>query len=165
MTARIYLKDTCTSYEGIVTAGNSKKLEGYTLHGLDEDARYVDVEHDDRWCLAVIIEEHGNIVDHVSILDSFAAYPRRVPGTYQHGKATAILNAPACQNAPHSLRITSEDIEDAVILYDSIRSGIVIPTVSWDEQQVTEAWKTTCTRKHLRERTRPRFRLGRHTVV
>lgn len=155
------MKDTCTSYEGIVTVGNSKKLEGYTLHNQSKDTKYVDVELDDRWCLAVIAEEHESVVDHVSILDSFAAYPRRIPGTYQHGAATAILNAPVCQNTPHSLRITSDDIEDAVILYDSIRSGTVLPTVSWDEQQVTEARKVTCTRKHLRERSRPRFRLGR----
>ncbi len=110
------------------------------------------------------------VVELISIMERLPVYPERARGEYVFGKARGVVDmVQSNKTSLYQILITSSCLEtnsefhpasfsDALELLDMIRCGKIRPVKSWEETQIGRSEKRP--RKHLRERTRPRFRLG-----
>jgi len=146
-------------------------LDHHQVHGPNNAQPFVDCSSEQT--ARDFYKRYPYFISVISIKGCLPASPRRTRGKYLLGNASCQLEFMTTdQKSAYEFFVTSRmrsvsdgdpSLEDALRLVDGLRCGTITPTVSWDEPQITELSRAP--RKHLREHTRPRFRLGRRAIV
>ena len=75
----------------------------------------------------------------LSFCEWFPIEPKREKGVYKLRSARADLDTGRSgKDQHHSVRIVGQKLEDMAELYNLIRSGRILPSESWEDEQMTE---------------------------
>lgn len=137
MSVRAYLKsgiqEHITAIQVPATRSNCAHTSR-TIHGVsvEEDHGLFHVGVDATGRLPEEVRKH---VDFYTLHDSFATRPRRALGVYREGKSEFTLDS-SNGGTFYSLEGRGPDLDPLVALYKAIRAGSVLPTESWESDQV-----------------------------
>jgi hypothetical protein len=165
MNIRFHLKNSWTEHEkAYVSCPNyAHKLAGYFVQGYETAVPYIDFSSTQMEDAKQFRRSFRELITFITIRATMAVHPQRIRGKYALGKAEADLDTSASPKVEYELLLTSTSLDDAIKLVDLIHGGKILPVESWEEPQIKPAEKKP--RKHLRERTRPYFRLGKRPSI
>ncbi len=143
MSGKIYLKNGVMGREGFKVKKQEKGTEKWIRYSL-EGVRLL--RDDGRFFLPLraledkVPEIVRDITDGISFRNQISVDPERARGRYALQSASATVDLVPDGKLGHDIeyvvQITSETIEDAKKLYYAIRAGEILPTESWEEEQV-----------------------------
>lgn len=143
MSGKIYLKDEIMEREDFEAKEQEKgteKWNQYFLGGVrisrDSGRFYLTLNKlEDR-----IPEIVKDVTNEISFYNQIPMNPERIRGRYELESASATVDqvpdGRLGNDSEYAVQITSETMEDARELYYAIRVGEILPTESWEEEQV-----------------------------